>query len=88
MKKKRKEFFLKLFSFVRWLAATQFAATNARHAYPCFDEPHIKAEYEIYITHDGSYSALSNYPLNGIIQKYSLSPKTSDETYCKIEYVT
>ncbi len=55
--------------FLRWLAATQFAATNARHGWPGYDEPYIKATYEIYMTHDESYQTLSSYPLFEIIPK-------------------
>ena len=32
-----------------YIAVTQFQATDARRAFPCFDEPGIKARYEVRI---------------------------------------
>nr|XP_040229267.2 glutamyl aminopeptidase isoform X1 [Anopheles coluzzii] len=46
----------------RTIATSKFEPTFARQAFPCFDEPHLKAEYTIHMVHpsgDG-YAALSN----------------------------
>ncbi|KAI9220410.1 peptidase family M1-domain-containing protein [Blastocladiella britannica] len=44
----------------KWLASTQFEATDARRAFPCMDEPALKAEFEITMRTQRGLHALSN----------------------------
>ncbi|RZC34917.1 glutamyl aminopeptidase [Asbolus verrucosus] len=47
-------------------STSKFEPTYARQAFPCFDEPNLKATYKIHLLkpNDSSYIALSNYPEN------------------------
>ncbi|KAM9469986.1 alanyl (membrane) aminopeptidase b, tandem duplicate 1 [Clarias gariepinus] len=42
------------------VATTQMQATNARKAFPCFDEPAMKADFNITLLHEPGTIALSN----------------------------
>lgn len=43
-----------------WMAVTQFQPVAARHALPCFDEPIMKATFNVVIKHRTHMVALSN----------------------------
>src|SRR5262249_12894151 len=44
----------------RWLAATQFEATDARRAFPCWDEPDFKAVFAVTLVIADTLAAISN----------------------------
>ncbi|CAD6993579.1 unnamed protein product [Ceratitis capitata] len=47
----------------RWLVSTQFQATDARRAFPCFDEPSLKANFTLKIARPRNMTTVSNMPI-------------------------
>uniref|UniRef100_H9GDI5 Aminopeptidase n=1 Tax=Anolis carolinensis TaxID=28377 RepID=H9GDI5_ANOCA len=87
----------------RTLIASQLEPLDARRVYPCFDEPALKATFNISIVHHPSYVALSNMPaigksrdtttsINWTVTTFATTPKMS--TYitafvvCQYDHVT
>ncbi|KAK3598030.1 hypothetical protein CHS0354_042397 [Potamilus streckersoni] len=48
----------------RYIATTHFEPTDARSAFPCFDEPDMKATFQVSIVREKDYITLFNTPLN------------------------
>ncbi len=49
-------------SETRYLATTQFEATDARRAFPCWDEPAQKAVFDVTLVFDDAFQSVSNTP--------------------------
>lgn len=53
----------------KYFGSTQFEATYARSAFPCYDELQLKSNFTIRITHVFNYVAISNMPEVSVTQK-------------------
>uniref|UniRef100_A0A4W6DV51 Aminopeptidase n=2 Tax=Lates calcarifer TaxID=8187 RepID=A0A4W6DV51_LATCA len=67
---------------IRYAAVTQFEATDARRAFPCWDEPAIKATFDITLIVPKDRVALSN--MNVIDRK----PYPDDENLVEVKFAT
>lgn len=51
-------------SSCRVVATTQMQAPDARKAFPCFDEPAMKAIFTVTMIHPSDHKAISNMPVH------------------------
>lgn len=47
----------------KWIVSSQLETVEARKSFPCFDEPAMKAKFNLKLIHDSSLTAFSNMPI-------------------------
>ncbi len=72
-----------------YMFSTQFEACDARRAFPCFDEPNLKATFDVDIEIPEDLTALSNMPVKDSKQghKEGLKVVSFDRTPIMSTYV-
>jgi Peptidase M1 N-terminal domain len=65
----------------RYILATQNEEIGAREMFPCFDEPDLKATFNVTVGHQSSVTALSNMPVIDRITRYIFSMTRLHCTY-------
>jgi len=71
----------------RYAATTQFEAADARRAFPCWDEPAVKATFDVTLIADESKTVLSNMPVaettavEGTLKKFRFERTPIMSTY-------
>ena len=73
-------------SICRRLATSHFEPTYARRAFPCFDEPHLKAKFLMTITHDRNLVAFFNTPKKGVSSEVRGKPDQVKSKIVLFEY--
>lgn len=61
----------------RWQAATNFNPHSARHAFPCYDNPKYRANFQFSIQHGADFDAISNAPTIGRVNLPSGDVRTN-----------
>ena len=62
----------------RYMATTQLEATDARRAFPCWDEPALKATFELTLVVPSEMTAVSNMP---VVSEEEIRPGVKSVSY-------